>query len=407
MQKPFVKDDILNQEEGGKIDFKESYGFMLPKHEDISTKDWSKYIEGQWCELCKDVISLSNGSLSSEVSSAFIILGVREEGKLKQEANIELKIDKETMLKKINSFCSPPLNDIIIHDVINSSIKIIEIPYMTDVLETTKTLTMYSIVIENSKKTIKEKSKFSQYCVFFRSGDNNAIASLKEKNSLEYIKSQTGQFLVKEILKEARKNLSILIHVDNFQEISDPITDYKYASEYLKRNKTRILKTNSKIFNILSYYSLMMEIHKRIHDHRLIKSSHTNYDFRMYIQRMYEYSDEFFDLLQELEEIDGYVRNNKNKMGSLAAFIDKHESIPINQNDLNSGLTYLSYAAQLCQIYSSIISYFDKDYRLLLNSKSSLNKLMRDSNIYRRQITDKHIDSFITYQLSSLNDVEK
>lgn len=404
--------DILFRDENGKLDFKESYGFMLDKPEDIDTKEWKKYTDGQWDEFAKDVIALSNGDLSSENTSALIVLGVGEkEGQRYIKGIRDLKIDRETIIKKLNTSCSTKINDVIIHTPHEvEGICILEFPFSSYILESKKAFKTYSIKMENGKKVACEKMQYSEHCVFYRSGDTIAIASLREKEILQFNKSRTGEFITEQIISEAKRNLDLLLYVNTKGIIISPVYAFKILDdeiEFKAEGKTRITQRQE---GMLFAYTLSMSSFIKEYDHRFLDMIHLDYEIRKYIELNHQHSEKLFKTLLSFRKRIAQMENNKSKIldgATRLASIRSNDNIhkTVDSQDVLLCATYLARASDICKIYIAVIKYFEKSYDYLSNLKLTpfyISGIEREMDI-ENNFTTEEWDRFINYELSREN----
>lgn len=366
---------IVGFPESGKLDFKESYGFMCKKPLDVEDKEWKKYVEGQWDEFCKDAIALSNGDLSSSASPAIIVIGVRETGDTKEIIGIEgLDISRETMLKKLNASCSPTITDVILHFAgEEKKICIIEIPYTSKLIESSKTLKIYSIATREGKKTAIEKNSYSKYCVFYRVGDTTEIASLDVIAFLSYIKSGAARFKVERLIEELERNLQLILHETKKGQIFDPIQTYDVMRgkvEFKLDGNTRIRADYIKWMFISA---LSGRDYCNNNNYYVLDNIFNDAEFCNYIRNNYEYSEVFFDSIIHLRRRSEHLMRNQNGLSEAIAELvydlprgDKSEVI-VDSKKLLTLATCFVRIYDIVVLHIGLISYLKKNYHYILS----------------------------------------
>jgi len=187
---------ILMQPEGLKLDFKRKYDLdkkAVP--EGVSKQIWDQYVEGQWAELIKDILALTNGNWGTKDQDGLLIIGAGDalsaEGRELFDTSKLLLKDKE-LLEKVNKYCEPPIPNLYFERVELDSkwISLIRIPPSPHVHETTQPLITTSAEYKNNIFSgYKRDIIYTARVAFVRRGESSVPASDDERKKLELEKS--------------------------------------------------------------------------------------------------------------------------------------------------------------------------------------------------------------------------
>jgi len=127
--------NIMRLPEGLKLDFKREYHLDKRTVPDGANKqDWTKYVNGQWNELTKDIIALTNGNVGVSNDAARLIIGA---GDKKQDGSMRplfdtsyLNLSEQQILATINNKCEPAIASLVFEqiDLDGKLISVITIP---------------------------------------------------------------------------------------------------------------------------------------------------------------------------------------------------------------------------------------------------------------------------------------
>jgi hypothetical protein len=171
--------ELIRQPEGLKLDFKSDfYHLDLPDPEARNR---------QWGELIKDVLAMANGNVNIAGETGHIIFGVGD--KIKEDGTREIldvgtiRVDRQQILAKINSFTAPALPDlefkVLLLDV--QRVLVMSIPPTPHIHETTKRI------------VASRGQSFPENTVFIRRGEGTHVASMAEIQTISAEKQRVFQ----------------------------------------------------------------------------------------------------------------------------------------------------------------------------------------------------------------------
>ncbi len=166
---------LLTRSEGASIEFKREFYRI---HDGTSeTKKRQKH------EFIKDILSLANGNESVAGEPAYLIIGVDDKAIQADGTRIlydvgEIPLSPKQILEIVNPYCDPPLSDITCETVVLDGKRLFVITILPSphLHETTQRLEPSS------------GQSFTEYVVFIRHNESIAIASAKERLSIEQLK---------------------------------------------------------------------------------------------------------------------------------------------------------------------------------------------------------------------------
>ncbi len=135
----------------------------------------------QRCEMVKDILSLANGNANVAGETAYLIIGADDA--LDDEGNRALfdigalEVKSQRLLKIVNAYCEPPLQDLLCEsvEIEGARLLVITIPPSPHLHETTQKL-------ETPSQT------YSPYMVFVRHDEDVALASAREREAIAQLK---------------------------------------------------------------------------------------------------------------------------------------------------------------------------------------------------------------------------
>lgn len=162
--------DLLSQEEGIKLDFKQKYEL---NHIDQKVRTL------HWNELIKDILALTNGNVGASNQPGYLIVGAGNEPmpdgtrKLFDVRKQGLKLSRQQLIEKVNTYCHPPLVDLFYSEVEieRNWIGVIKLPPSPFVHETTRRLET-------------PKSTYSEGTVLIRRTEGIYPATQSERDAL-------------------------------------------------------------------------------------------------------------------------------------------------------------------------------------------------------------------------------
>ncbi len=206
--------------EGLKLDFKREY--HLDKScppSGANPQEWRRYVDGQWDELVKDIISLTNGNVGTPNKVGRLIIGVAD--KLNKDGSrdlcdtTDLGITAQQVMAKVNSACVPAIPDVLLEkvDLEGKLVTVITIPPSPYLHESTRDLEVTRGNFDNQGKLTKvdKKKSYTRHTAFIRKGEDILPASNFERRALEEDK-KFGLLAMKQNLKlEVIDNLKLLL----------------------------------------------------------------------------------------------------------------------------------------------------------------------------------------------------
>lgn len=189
---------LLRLSEGLKLDFKREYKLQAKVPDGVDRQLWSQYIAGQWDELIKDILALTNGNFGTVKNTGFLIIGVDDKltanGTRQLYDSSYLEITSQQILTKVNSTCYPPIPQLNCDFVQLDSCKIcvISIPPSPHVHETTRQLEITKGYFDSSGKftlNTKATKTYTAHTAFIRRGEDIFPATNEERRKLEEEKS--------------------------------------------------------------------------------------------------------------------------------------------------------------------------------------------------------------------------
>jgi len=108
--------DLISKQEGLKLDFKREYKLQSKPPDEVDQQQWKQIVNGQWEELIKDILALTNGNVGTAKDTAYLIIGaddkLRPDGKRELYDTSYLEITAQQILTKVNAACNPPIPDL-------------------------------------------------------------------------------------------------------------------------------------------------------------------------------------------------------------------------------------------------------------------------------------------------------
>lgn len=184
---------LLRKTEGLKLDFKREYKLQAKAPDGVDGKWWHQFVIGQWHELIKDILALTNGNFGTAKEYAFLIIGVDDQlmsdGSRKLYDASYLEVTGQQILSKVNAACYPPLPQLNCEFVQLDGYKIcvISIPPSPFVHETTKQLETTKGEFDSNGKLrhVKPGKTYTIHTAFVRRGEDIFPATNVERRKLE------------------------------------------------------------------------------------------------------------------------------------------------------------------------------------------------------------------------------
>lgn len=183
---------IISQPEGLKLDFKREYKLSNQAPANPERQLWKQLIDGQWEELIKDILALTNGNSGTARQKGLLIIGVddqlQSDGTRQLYDTSTLQLSQRQVIDKVNAACHPPVPNIEVDRVIldGNSILVISIPPSPHVHETTCRIEPKKGNFSNGTLVnIQSGTSYSEHSVFIRHGESIQPASQAEREVLE------------------------------------------------------------------------------------------------------------------------------------------------------------------------------------------------------------------------------
>lgn len=184
---------ILSKSEGLKLDFKRQYKLNSTPPASTDKQVWVKFVNGQWDELIKDILALTNGNAGTVSQTAILLIGAGDElspdGTRLLYDTSELQVSAQMILQKVNTACYPPIPDLQLQKVhLNGcQILVITIPPSPHVHETSRQLETTRGEFDDLGRLrfVKPDRMYSAHTVFIRRGEDVFPAMHEERKVLE------------------------------------------------------------------------------------------------------------------------------------------------------------------------------------------------------------------------------
>jgi len=193
--------ELIRCNEGLKLDFKREYKLQITAPNGVDKRIWQEFVTGQWDEIIKDIIALTNGNVGTAKETAYLIIGVgdqlRSDGFRELYDSSHFNITRQQILQKVNSACYPHLPNLVCEFIKleDKEICVISIPPSPHVHETSRQLktTKGRFDHEDKLRFLEVGNIYSAHTAFVRRGedifpatneDRKALAA--EKNLLTY-----------------------------------------------------------------------------------------------------------------------------------------------------------------------------------------------------------------------------
>jgi len=195
--KPFITPEelwqIISQPEGLKLDFKREYKLDSIPPAGTDKQKWSQLVDGQWDELIKDIIALTNGNVGTADQSGKLIIGVGDQllpdGTRHLYDTSDLHLTAQQILARVNSACDPPIPDIRCEQVMlkRKNIWVIEIPPSPHIHETSRALIIRKGKFDEAGqlRSVEPGRTYTARTAFIRRGENIFPATREERRKLE------------------------------------------------------------------------------------------------------------------------------------------------------------------------------------------------------------------------------
>lgn len=219
--------NILRLPEGLKLDFKCQYHLDRRTVPDgVNKHEWIKYINGQWDELTKDIIALTNGNVGVSNDAARLIIGA---GDKKQDGSMRplfdtsyLNITDQQILATVNSKCEPAIASLLFEqiDLNGTIISVITIPPSRYLHECSRDLEVTKGEFDATGRFILRPTKktYTRYTAFIRKGETTSPASNFERRKLEEDKRFHLLAVNEGIKSELTQNLQVLLYKNSTSE---------------------------------------------------------------------------------------------------------------------------------------------------------------------------------------------
>lgn len=184
---------LICKNEGLKLDFKREYKLQSMPPDGADRQLWNQYIKGQWDELIKDILALTNGNVGVAKEAGILIIGVDDQlqpdGSRQLFDSSYLEITGQQILSKVNSACYPPIPQLACEfvELDGRNICIISIPPSPYVHETTRQLETTKGEFDHQGKLrhVKPGKTYTSHTAFIRRGEDVLPATGIERRKLE------------------------------------------------------------------------------------------------------------------------------------------------------------------------------------------------------------------------------
>jgi uncharacterized protein YjbI with pentapeptide repeats len=185
--------ELLGQQEGLKLDFKREYKLNETPPVGTERQMWIGFVKGQWDELIKDVLALTNGNIGTAKMEGRLIIGADDILSTDHPRQIYdtsgLQLTFQQIMAKVNSACNPPIPDIHLERISlnGKTLCIITIPPTYLIHETTRQLetTKGKFDDEGRLRFSKIDKPYTIRTVFIRRGEDIFPATDEERQALK------------------------------------------------------------------------------------------------------------------------------------------------------------------------------------------------------------------------------
>ncbi|MCY7277785.1 MAG: putative DNA binding domain-containing protein [Phormidesmis sp. CAN_BIN44] len=184
---------ILALQEGLKLDFKREYKLNSQPPAGVNKQEWKKLVNGQWDELIKDVIALTNGNSGTVGQEAFLVVGVDDKpdstGIRPLYDTSHIQITRQQIMAKVNDACDPPIPEILCErvELSGKTILVIRIPSSPHLHETKRQLNIVKGSFDSTGKLadLREDKTYTAHTAFIRRGEDIFPATNAERSALQ------------------------------------------------------------------------------------------------------------------------------------------------------------------------------------------------------------------------------
>ena len=335
---------LIAQDEDIKLDFKREYHLDKMYSGSMNRQDWVTYVNGQWDEFIKDILSLTNGNVGVPNKSGFLIIGVDDKKMMNGSRSLydmsHLNITASQILSKVNGSCQPPIPQISLERVVinQKTIIVITIPPSPYVHETNRQLSIKKGCFDAEANLIKlEDGKiYTEYTAFLRKGENIFPASWIERQELIKDKQFLTLAINERIKSEIIFNLSQLL-VKFSNEVVDPcwLLDSIKNQHKLEFGK-QILASSSYLFRIAVLLITVSSAYKNLSSHFLDNAIVSLHFFQFDANSARIKYSTYYDGLLKLQRAISRLKNMCESFGENGfKFMDKYNPKVTNKESMN------------------------------------------------------------------------
>ncbi|HEX8552173.1 MAG TPA: RNA-binding domain-containing protein [Abditibacteriaceae bacterium] len=362
---------ILQQPEGVKLDFKRQYALNRVPPAGIDKQLWTSYINGQWDELVKDVIALTNGNIGTAHQVGRLIIGagdnVRTDGTRELFDTNHIQLSSQQVMAKVNSACEPPISDLLCEQINldGKIIQIITILPSPHVHETKRQLIIVKGIFDGQNKliNIKTEKAYTEFTTFVRTGEDIVPASNSMRRALEADKGFELAALNENLKFEFLYNLRYLLGKGK-DGVFDPCLFFRNFKKNVTLNSDRQFSLEAKyvkrlIMAAFYWQSAYGKLSTQFLDYAIASGKYLRYNFS---QGQYEKT----PFLNGLHELQINIINFKSLSAGFdfSTFLDKYNEqskqdgrMLINGNDIVLITAVLSRQENITKLSAALVSH--------------------------------------------------
>lgn len=184
--------ELLTCQEGVKLEFKSEFKLVVLVKKN---QQWTRFVEGQWHEFIKDILSLTNGNSPVTDEPGILVIGAADQ--LGADGTRELfdigplrEITQKKLHDKVNEFTHPPIPDLQLEfvELDGKTLMVVQIPPTRYLHETTRDLITTDLLqIDPTDQSVKFQrgTSYLKGTAFVRRGDQVCTALDAEREAIK------------------------------------------------------------------------------------------------------------------------------------------------------------------------------------------------------------------------------
>jgi predicted HTH transcriptional regulator len=307
---------LISRDESTKLEFKQEYNLDKNRENQNNIQKWNEYIDGQWDELIRDLLSIINGNIGVPNEMGYLIIGVDDKRNVDGTRNTydmkNIAISETQILSKINDSCYPQIPSLSIERVNfeGKTIIVIILPPSPYIHETNRQLNVSRGKFKSDQLVECITKNYTEYTAFIRKGEAIYPASWVERLELHNDKQFSNLLIKENVKREIVNNLcNMLFKISG--NLVDPclLIDNLKSKYILEWDKS--IEIDSKYFYtvttlILPAASTYKKISTQFLDDAIISKYRVRYD----VKNGTLLDDPFYKYLERLQQSISIYKNS-------------------------------------------------------------------------------------------------